>query len=74
MLLKVEGFKYAISLDLNMVRYHISIINETNNLITIICVWVNYRYKSLLIEVSNSLDIFYNKLNQMFQGFYFFYK
>ena len=35
-LLKLEGFQYATSIDLNMGYYHIRISNNTNNLCTII--------------------------------------
>ena len=35
-LLKLDGSKYAISLDLNMEYYHIQIIEEASNLCTII--------------------------------------
>ena len=36
MLLKLEGFKYAMSLDLNMGYYHIQLSNNTSNLCKII--------------------------------------
>ena len=36
MLLKLEGFQYATSLDLNMGYYHIQIIENASNLCTII--------------------------------------
>ena len=39
MLLKVEGFKYATSLELNMGYYHIHIIDQASNLCTINLPW-----------------------------------
>ena len=41
MLLKLEVFQYATSLDLNMVYYHIQLIENTINLCRIIIPWVN---------------------------------
>ena len=39
MLLKLEGFQYATSLDLNMGYYHIRLSENTSNLCTIIIMW-----------------------------------
>ena len=36
MLLKIEGFKYAASLDLNMVYYHIQLSENASNFCTVI--------------------------------------
>ena len=36
MLLKLEGFQYAISLDLNMGKYHIQLIKNASSLCRII--------------------------------------
>ena len=58
MLLKLEGFKYANSLDLNMIHYHVCISKEESNLCTIILPWGNFQYKRLPMGVSNSPDIF----------------
>ena len=41
MLLKLEGFQYATSLDLNMGYYHIRLIKNASNLCTIILPWGN---------------------------------
>ena len=38
-LLKLEGFKYATSLDLDMEYYHIRLSENTSNLCTIILPW-----------------------------------
>ena len=47
MLLKLEGFKYAMSLEPNMGYYHIRLNEEESNLCTIILTWGKYRYKRL---------------------------
>ena len=67
-LLNLEGFKYATSLDLNMGYYHIHISKKSRNMCTIILPWQKYGYKCLPIGVSNSPDIFKEKMNEMFCG------
>ena len=42
MLLKLEGFQYATSLDLNMGYYHIQLSKNASNLCEIILPWVKY--------------------------------
>ena len=69
MLLNLEGFQYATSLDLNMGYYHVCLSDQAINLCTIILPWGNYRYKRLSIGVSNSPEIFQEKMNEMFRGF-----
>ena len=69
MLLKLEGFQYAMSLDLNMGYYHIRLSKNTSNLCTIILPWGKYRYKRLPMGVANSTDIFQQKMNNLFHGF-----
>ena len=71
MLLKLEGFKYATSLDLNMVHYHIRLSKNASNLCTIILTWRIYRYKRLTTAVTNSLEIFQHKMNYLFHAFEF---
>ena len=70
-LLKLEGFHYATSLDLNMGYYHIQLSENASNLCKIILPWGNFRYKRLPTEVANSLDISQQKMNDLFQGFKF---
>ena len=41
MLLKLEGFQYDTSLDLNMGYYHIQLIENASNLCMIIILWEN---------------------------------
>jgi hypothetical protein len=57
MLLKLEGFKYATSLDLNMGYYHIKLSPESKRLCTIVCyLGVNHHKRSfclILAEMCN---------------------
>ena len=69
MLLKLEGFYYATSLDLNMVYYHIRLTEDASNLCNIILPWGKYCYKRLPMGVSNSPDIFQQKMNNLFRVF-----
>ena len=41
MLMKLEGFMYASSLDLNMGYYHIDLSPDSKKLCTIVFLWVN---------------------------------
>ena len=68
MLLKFEGFQYAMSLDLNVVYYHIQLNKNASKLCTIILPWGKYCYKRLPIVVDNSPDIFQYKMNDLFHG------
>ena len=68
MLLNLEGFQYAKSLDLNMGYYHIRLSEEASKLCTIILPWVKYKYKRLPMGVCNSPYIFQEKMNEVFRG------
>ena len=59
MLFKLEGFQYAISIDLNMVYYHIQLRKNASNLCTIILPCGNYHYKQPPTGIA--------KLPEMFQ-------
>ena len=52
-LLKLEGFQYAISLDLKMGYYHIRLRKSTSNSCNIIPPWGNNRYKCIPMGVTN---------------------
>ena len=71
MLLNLEGFKYATSLDLNTRYYNIRLINQASNLWTIIPPWGKYKYKRMSIGICNSPEIFQEKMNNCFCGFEF---
>ena len=69
MLLALEVFQCAMLIDLNMVCYHIQLTEYASNLCTIIIPWGKEFYYCLPKVVSNSPDIFQNKMNNLFQGF-----
>ena len=58
MLLKLEGFRYGMLLDLNMLYDHIWISENASNLCTIIILWGKYRFKQLPMGVANSPENF----------------
>ena len=59
------------SLDLNMVYYHIQLSKNESNLCKIIIPWVKYQYKRLPMGVANSPEIFQQKMNDLFHGLEF---
>ena len=61
LLLKLEGFQYATSLDLNMGYYHIELDPESSRLCTIVLPWGKYEYLKLPMGLCNSPDIFQEK-------------
>ena len=65
-LLKLEGFQYSTSLDLNMGYNHIQLSKNAINLCMIIFLWGKYWYKRLPMGVVNSPEIFSRKLNNCF--------
>ena len=67
MLLNLEGFQYAKSLDLNMGYYNIRPSKQASNLCTIILTWGKYQYKRLPMGMRNSPDIFQDKMNEIFR-------
>ena len=69
MLLKIEGFQYATSIYLNMGYYHIRLRKNSSNLCTVIIPWGKYQYKRLPTGVANYIDIFQQKMNDLFHRF-----
>ena len=67
-LLKLEGFKDDMLIDLNMRYYHIQLSENSSNLSRIIILWGKYHYKYFKLVVSNTPDIFQQKINYLFQG------
>ena len=63
MLLKLEGFQYATSLDLNMGYYHIELSPDSKKLCTIVLPWGKYEYQRLPMGLCNSPDIFQEKMS-----------
>ena len=67
----MEGFQYAVSLDLDIGYYHIQISDDATNLCTIILFGEGYCLKRLSMGVSKSSDIFQQKMNGLIHGFEF---
>jgi hypothetical protein len=58
LLLKLEGFTYATSLDLYMGYYHIELSPRSRELCTIVLPWGKYEYQRLPMGLCNSPYIF----------------
>ena len=71
MLMKMEGFQYATSLDLNMGYYHIELTPNSSKLCTIILPWGKYEYIRLPMGLCNSPDIFQEKMSDLMTGLEF---
>jgi len=67
MLLKLEGFQFATSLDLNMGYYHIELSPHSKQLCTIVLPWGKYEYQRLPMGLCNSPDIFQEKMSTLMQ-------
>ena len=65
MLLNLEGFKYATPLEFSMGYYYIHFSDQASNLCTIIIPRGKYWYKRLPMGVSNSTDIFQDKIKML---------
>ena len=65
-LLKLEGFQYDTSIDLNMRYYHIQITEYAIKICMIIIPWGKYRYKRLKCNLPEN---FQQKMNKSSQGF-----
>ncbi len=66
LLLKLEGFQYATSLDLNMGYYHIELSPFSKQLCTIVLPFGKYEYQRLPMGLCNSPDIFQEKMSSLF--------
>ena len=71
MLLKLKGFQYDMSLDLNMGYYNIQVSKNASILCKINILWVKYCYKHLPMVVSDYPEIFQQNMNDLFRGFKF---
>ena len=67
-LLKLEGFKYATSLDLNMGYYDINLYPFSRKLCIIVLPWSKYEYQKLPMRLCYSPDIIQEKMNKLFNG------
>ena len=68
MLLKLEGFKYVSSLDLNISHYHIKLYPFSRKLCTIVLPWGKYEDQKLPMGLCNSTDILQEKMNNLLNG------
>ena len=71
LLLKLECFMYATSLDLNMGYYHILLNSFSRSLCTIVLPWGKYEYQRLPMGLCNSPDIFQEKMSSLMDGLEF---
>ena len=67
LLLKLEGFQHATSLDLNMGYYHIKLTPFSRSLCTIVLPWGKYEYQRLPMGLCNSPDIFQEKMSNLME-------
>ncbi len=67
MLIKLEGFRYATSLDLNMGYYHIELSPDAKKLCTIILPFGKYEYQRLPMGIAGSPDVFQEKMSDLMQ-------
>ena len=69
--MKLEGFKYATSLDLNMGYYHIELSPASKQLCTIVLPFGKFEYQRLPMGLCNSPDIFQEKISVLMDGLEF---
>jgi Reverse transcriptase (RNA-dependent DNA polymerase) len=65
LVLKLEGFQFPTSLDLNMGYYHIELSLGAKQLCTIVLPWGKYEYQRLPMGLCNSPDIFQGKMSSL---------
>ena len=68
LLLRLEGFTYGSSLDLNMGYYHIELGDKSKEMCTITTQWGKYEYQRLPMGLCNSPDIFQEKMSELLAG------
>ena len=66
-LLKLEGFTCATALDLNVGHYCIELTPSSKSLCTITLLFGKYKYQRLPVGLSSGMDIFQEKMLEMFQ-------
>ena len=66
LLVKLEKFQHAMSLDLNMGYYHIELMPFSKRLCTIITPWGKDEYQQLPMGLCNSPDIFQEHMFELF--------
>ena len=68
MLLNLEGFQYATSLDLNMGYYHIELSPASKELCTLVFPFGKFEMQRLPMGLCNSPDIFQEKMANLMDG------
>ena len=68
LLLRLEGFCYGTTLDLNMGYYHIKLSDKYKELCNIFTQWGKYEYQRLPMGLCNSTDIFQENMSELFVG------
>jgi hypothetical protein len=71
LLLQLEGFQYATSLDLNMVYHRIVLSPQALHLCTIMLPFGKYKYQQLPMGLCNSPGIFQKKMSELMAGLKF---
>ena len=71
MLLNLEGFQCATSLDLNMGYYHIELSPNSKRLCTLVFPFGKFEMQPLLMGLCNSPDIFQETMLELFDGLEF---
>jgi len=71
MLLNLEGFQWATSLDLNMGYYHIRLDPASKQLCTIVLPFGKYEYQAIPMGLCNSPGIFQEKMSELMDGLAF---
>ena len=71
MLLNLEGFQCATSLDLNVGHYHIELSPASKKLCTLVFPFGKYEMQRLPMGLCNSPDIFQEKMSMLFHRWEF---
>jgi hypothetical protein len=65
---ELEGFTFAMALDLNMGYYTIRLDPDASRICTVIFPWGKYSYKRLLMSIAGSPDIFQSKMSEQMES------
>ena len=66
LLLRLEGFRYGTTLDLNMWYYHIELSAKSKELCIIVTQWCKYEYQRLPMGLCSSPNIFQENMSEIF--------
>ena len=71
MLLNLEGFQFATSLDLNMGHCHIELSPNSKQLCTLVFLFGKFELQRLPVGLCNGPDVFQEKMSELFDGLEF---